>query len=82
MQRYFQLFKEAWTEFGNDKAQRLGAALAYYTLFAITPVLLIAITIAGLTLAEPQRAVAPATTQRGGAIKPRSQELSSSRSNQ
>ncbi len=48
MQRYFQLFKEAWTEFKNHKAQRLGAALAYYTLFSIAPLLLIAIAIAGL----------------------------------
>jgi membrane protein len=54
MQRYFQLFKEAWGEFGNDKGQRLGAALAYYTLFAITPVLLIAITIAGLIFGHTQ----------------------------
>jgi membrane protein len=48
MQRYLQLFKEAWTEFTNDKAQRLGAALAYYTIFSIAPLLLIAIAIAGL----------------------------------
>src|SRR5947209_18215143 len=48
MKQYFQLFKEAWNEFAEDKAQRLGAALAYYTLFSIAPLLLIAIAIAGL----------------------------------
>src|SRR2546428_13557901 len=54
MKRYFQLFKEAWTEFTKDKAQRLGAALAYYTLFSIAPLLLIAIAIAGLVFGKSQ----------------------------
>ena len=48
MKRYFNLFKQAFTEFGEDKAQRLGAALAYYTIFSLAPLLLIAIAIAGL----------------------------------
>ncbi|HEV8657787.1 MAG TPA: YihY/virulence factor BrkB family protein [Thermoanaerobaculia bacterium] len=48
MKRYFQLFKQTWTEFVEDKAQRLGAALAYYTVFSIAPLLLIAVSIAGL----------------------------------
>ena len=32
----------------NDNAQRLGAAVAYYSLFAIAPVLLVAVSVAGL----------------------------------
>ena len=48
MKRYLGLFKQAWTEFGEDKAQRLGASLAYYTVFSIAPLLLIAVSIAGL----------------------------------
>src|SRR3954454_13949173 len=48
MKRYFNLFKQAFTEFGEDKAQRLGAALAYYTVFSLAPLLLIAISIAAL----------------------------------
>ena len=48
MKRYFQLFKRTWTEFSEDKAPRLGAALAYYTIFSIAPLLLISIAIAGL----------------------------------
>jgi len=48
MKRYFNLFKQAFSEFGEDKAQRLGAALAYYTIFSLAPLLLIAIAIAGL----------------------------------
>ncbi|HEV2721062.1 MAG TPA: YihY/virulence factor BrkB family protein [Thermoanaerobaculia bacterium] len=48
MKRTVALFKQAFTEFGDDKAQRLGAALAYYTIFSLAPLLLIAIAIAGL----------------------------------
>jgi membrane protein len=48
MKRIFALFKETWTEFSDDKAQRLGAALAYYTIFSLGPILLIAVSIAGL----------------------------------
>ena len=54
MKRYFELFKETWTEFSEDKAQRLAAALAYYTLFSIAPLLLIAIAIAGLIFVKSQ----------------------------
>jgi len=54
MKRYIELFKKTWTEFSNDKAQRLGAALAYYTLFSIAPLLLIAIAVAGLIFGRSQ----------------------------
>ncbi|HEY8131374.1 MAG TPA: YihY/virulence factor BrkB family protein [Thermoanaerobaculia bacterium] len=57
MKRYFLLLKEAWIEFTNDKAQRLAAALAYYTLFSIAPLLLIAIAIAGLVFGRSQAQV-------------------------
>jgi len=50
MKRYFGLFKQTFTEFGQDKVPRLGAALAYYTIFSIAPLLLIAIAIAGAVL--------------------------------
>ena len=43
----FRLFKEAFTEWQKDKASILAAALAYYTVFSITPLLVIAISIAG-----------------------------------
>ena len=48
MKKYLQLFKDTFTEFGEDKAPRLGAALAYYTIFSIGPLLLICIAMAGL----------------------------------
>ncbi|MGZ8868271.1 MAG: YihY/virulence factor BrkB family protein, partial [Thermoanaerobaculia bacterium] len=48
MKKYFALFKQTFTEFGQDKAPRLGAALAYYTIFSLGPILLIAIAVAGM----------------------------------
>jgi len=42
------LLKEAFHDWRADEAPRLGAALAYYTLFAIAPLLVIAIAVAGL----------------------------------
>jgi membrane protein len=52
MGKYLGLFKEAFKEFGEDKAQRLGAALAYYTIFSIGPLLLIAVAMAGIFLGQ------------------------------
>ncbi|MBC5823690.1 MAG: YihY/virulence factor BrkB family protein [Candidatus Eremiobacteraeota bacterium] len=43
----FPLFKEAFSQFGKDRATRLAAALSYYTIFAIAPLLIIFIAIAG-----------------------------------
>lgn len=40
--------KQTFTEWSEDKVPRLGAALAYYSIFSIGPLLLIAIAIAGL----------------------------------
>ncbi|HEY6843592.1 MAG TPA: YihY/virulence factor BrkB family protein [Thermoanaerobaculia bacterium] len=54
MKRYLTLFKNTWTEFSEDKAQRLAASLAYYTLFSIAPLLLICIAIAGLVFGKSQ----------------------------
>lgn len=43
----FRLLKEAFQEWQQDKVSLLAAALAYYTVFSITPLLVIAIAIAG-----------------------------------
>ena len=48
MSKYITVFKETFKEFGEDKVPRLGAALAYYTIFSIGPLLLIAIAMAGI----------------------------------
>ena len=42
------VFGTALTAWWNDDAPRLGASLAYYTLFAIAPVLLVATAVAGM----------------------------------
>ncbi|HVG24624.1 MAG TPA: YihY/virulence factor BrkB family protein [Thermoanaerobaculia bacterium] len=48
MKKYLRVFKETFKEFGEDKVPRLGAALAYYTIFSIGPLLLIAVAMAGI----------------------------------
>ena len=48
----WQLIRDAAKDWSNDKAPRLGAALAYYTVFAIAPVLLVAMSVAALALGQ------------------------------
>jgi len=43
-----RLIKESFQEWRNDGALDLGAALAYYTIFSLAPLLLIVIAVAGL----------------------------------
>jgi membrane protein len=42
------MLKQTFTDWSNDKVPRLGAALAYYTVFSIVPLLVIIIAIIGL----------------------------------
>jgi membrane protein len=44
----FELLKETYRDWSEDKASRLAAALAYYTAFSVAPLLLITIAVAGL----------------------------------
>lgn len=44
----WELLKESAAEWDKDKCPRLGAAISYYTLFSLAPILIIAITIAGV----------------------------------
>jgi membrane protein len=44
----FSLLKESFQEWKEDEALQLGAALAYYTIFSIAPMLLVVIGVAGL----------------------------------
>ncbi len=48
----FKLIKEAFGEWQQDKASMLAAALAYYTVFSIAPLLVIAIAIAGAVFGQ------------------------------
>ncbi len=47
-----RLIYDAYSEWSHDRAARLGAALAYYALFSIAPLLVIMITIAGSVYGE------------------------------
>jgi membrane protein len=44
----FTLTKETFSEWSEDRASRLAAALAYYTIFSLVPLLVIIISLAGL----------------------------------
>jgi membrane protein len=44
----YHLFRETVNEFLEDRAPRLGAALAFYTVFSLAPLLIVVITVAGL----------------------------------
>ncbi|MGE5681921.1 MAG: YihY/virulence factor BrkB family protein [Bacillota bacterium] len=45
---YWDVIKEIVGDFSDNKVPKLGAALAYYTVFSLAPLLLIAIAVAGL----------------------------------
>lgn len=48
MRSFWRIIREAALEFINDSGMKLSAALAYYTIFSIGPVLVIIISLAGL----------------------------------
>jgi membrane protein len=50
--RWFELLKTAALDWMNDKAPRLGASLAFYTIFSLAPLLTIVISIAALWFSE------------------------------
>ena len=45
--RWFEILKDTGAAFMADKAMRLSAALAYYSIFSLAPLLMVAISIAG-----------------------------------
>jgi membrane protein len=52
LQEIWKLLQETFKEWRDDKASRLAAALAYYTIFSIAPLLIIVIAIAGAVFGE------------------------------
>ncbi len=52
MRATWQLFVDAADAFIDDLAPRMGAALAYYTLFSIAPLMLIVLSVAGFVFGE------------------------------
>lgn len=52
LKNIFTLLKDTFQAWKEDKASRLGAALAYYTIFSIGPLLLVIIAIVGFILGK------------------------------
>ncbi len=50
--KFVSIFKKTFSDFGEDKGPRLAAALSYYSIFALAPLVLIAIFIAGLFFSQ------------------------------
>src|SRR5918992_1384584 len=50
--QYLGLLKQAASSWSSDYAPSMGAALSYYTLFSIAPLLLIVIAVAGLAFGD------------------------------
>jgi membrane protein len=50
----YRIIKRAILQFSNNRGTQMGAALAYYSLFSIAPLLVIAIVIAGAILGKEQ----------------------------
>ena len=47
LKKIFRLLKQTFKEYQEDNISRLAAALAYYTIFSLAPLLIIAISVAG-----------------------------------
>jgi membrane protein len=52
LKKIFNLLKTTLQEFNEDKAPRLAAALSYYTIFSLAPLLVVVIAIAGLAFGQ------------------------------
>jgi membrane protein len=52
MRTLLDLLKQTASEWINDKAPTRGAALAYYSMFAIAPIVILAVSLAGLVYGE------------------------------
>ena len=63
--QWWQLVKDAVAAWIDDYAPSMGAALSYYTLFSIAPLLLIVISVAGLVFGAMRRAARSSTQLRG-----------------
>lgn len=48
LRRLWQIYRGAAFEWSEDKAPRMAAALAFYTVFSLAPIVIIAVTVAGI----------------------------------
>jgi membrane protein len=70
----FGLFKTAAKDFSADSAPRLGASLAYYTIFSLSPLLIIVIAIAGFLMGPENNAGKMIHDQIAGIVGPQGAE--------
>src|SRR5438045_6466249 len=63
-----QIIKQTFAGFGEDKGPRLGAALAYYTIFSLAPLLMIAVGVAGLFYSKHDQAATQIQQQISGLV--------------
>lgn len=52
--KLFEILKAAAKEFGSDLAGRMGAALSYYTIFSLVPLLFLLLAVAGFVFTDPE----------------------------
>lgn len=52
LKTWWKLLKQTASEFSDDNASRIGAALAYYTVFSIAPIVVVAVSVAGFVFGE------------------------------
>ena len=81
LKKNWELVKSAASSWIDDYAPSMGAALAYYTVFSIAPLLLIVISIAGLVFGEEAargEIVSPAAGPDGGRCGARPSRVCSS----
>ena len=52
MKKIWIMTKQTISNFSDDKGMKLSASLSYYTIFSIAPLLMIAISLAGLFFGE------------------------------
>lgn len=51
-QQLYVLLRDTYTEWSEDKASQLGAALAFYTIFSLAPILIIVVAVVGFILGK------------------------------
>src|SRR3954468_6819651 len=70
----WSMTKQTFREWSNDKGGRLGAALSYYTIFSLAPLLLLVVSIAGLAFGR-QAAEGSMFGQLAGVVGPDAAKL-------
>lgn len=82
MKKWFGLFKTAAKDFSADGAPHLGASVAYYTIFSLSPLLIIVLAIAKFFMGPENNAGDQIVAQIGGIVGPKGPEAISSMVNQ